>query len=151
MKARMEDLERQKAELTAKLVEAPDDTPDILPRTAQVYGQRIARLTEALNRPEDRAEATEVLRDLIEKIVLRPGPKRGEIEATLHGELRTILEWVERQAIGKAQNTNTPGALAPGVSVSVVEGTRGHCWHKTARPLDFFRFKKIENAHKLAA
>ncbi len=116
MKARMEDLERQKAELTAKLVEAPDDTPDILPRTAQVYAQRIARLTEALNRPEDRTEAMEVLRDLIEKIVLRPGPKRGEIEATLHGELRTVLEWVERQAIGKAQNTNTPGALASGVT-----------------------------------
>lgn len=30
---------------------------------------------------------------LIEKIVLTPGPEWGEIVATLHGELGTILEW----------------------------------------------------------
>jgi hypothetical protein len=30
---------------------------------------------------------------LIEFITFTPGPKRGEIAATLHGDLGTILEW----------------------------------------------------------
>ncbi len=77
-----------------------------------------------------------MLRDLIEKIVLRPGSKRGDIEATLHGELHTILEWVERQAIGKAQNTNPPGALASGVSVSGVTGTCNHRYRQIDLRLD---------------
>lgn len=86
----------------------------------------MAKLTEALNRPPERPQAAEALRMLIEKIVLTPGPERGEILATLHGELRTILEWTEHQAIGKAIKNNTPGAALTGVSVSVVAGARSH-------------------------
>jgi hypothetical protein len=48
------------------------------------------------------------LRALIERIVLTPGPERGELYATLHGELRTILEWTDCQAIGKAAKTTKP-------------------------------------------
>jgi site-specific DNA recombinase len=55
-----------------------------------------------LNRPEERTEATEGLRALIDKIMLKPGPNRGEIDAMLYGELGTILNWIERQAIDKA-------------------------------------------------
>jgi site-specific DNA recombinase len=124
MKDAVNSLEARKAELTALLARTPEDVPDILPNAAPIYAKKVARLTEALNRPEDRTEAAEALRGLIEKIVLRPGPKRGEIEATLYGELRTILEWTGRQAAGKAQNTNTPGRAGAGVSVSVVAGAR---------------------------
>jgi hypothetical protein len=74
----------------------------------------IGRLTDALNRPEERLEAAEVIRT--------PDPNRGEIDAMLYGELGTILNWIERQAIGKAEKRNTPGALLTGVSVSVVAG-----------------------------
>ncbi len=79
-------------------------------------------LTKALNQKEERQAASQDLRALIEKIVLTPGPNRGEIDALLYGELSTILSWVERQAIGKATKTKTPAALATGVSVSVVAG-----------------------------
>ena len=79
-------------------------------------------MADALNRLEERLEAAEALRALIEKVVLTPGPNRGEIDAMLYGELGTILTWIERQAIGKAKNTNTPGAVLTGVSVSVVAG-----------------------------
>jgi site-specific DNA recombinase len=68
----------------------------------------------ALNQPDARAEAAEALRMLIERIVLTPGPERGEIFATLHGELGTILEWTERQALGKTAKTTNPAALATG-------------------------------------
>ncbi|OWJ80637.1 DNA resolvase, partial [Haematobacter missouriensis] len=76
-----------------------------------------------LARPDELPQAAAALRMLIEKIVLTPGPVRGEIYATLHGELRAILEWTERQAIGNATKRNTPSAFASGVSLSVVAGT----------------------------
>ena len=103
---------------------APVDTPDLLPSAATIYPQKIAKLTEALNQPGERPEAAEALRMLIEKIVLTPGPQRGEIFATLHGEFGTILDWAQRQALGRLAKTNTPGAGLTGVSVSVVAGAR---------------------------
>jgi hypothetical protein len=73
---------------------------------------------------EDRHEA---FRGLIERVTLAPGRKRGQIDATLHGELGTILVWLARnnedgRATKKAQNANTPGPAGAGVSVSVVAG-----------------------------
>ncbi|MCR4265897.1 recombinase family protein, partial [Nitratireductor sp. ZSWI3] len=119
MKEKMTGLEARKTELTALLADAPEDKPDLLPTAATIYAKKVATLTKALNRPAERQEAAETLRMLIEKIVLTPGPERGEIYATLHGELRTILEWTERQSIGKAPKTNTPGGVSSGVLVSV--------------------------------
>src|SRR5882724_6044862 len=78
--------------------------------------------TEALNNPEDRNEAAKAIRALVEKITLRPGPTRGEIDATLHGELGTILGWIEAQAVEKTRKRDTPAAFTTGVSVSVVAG-----------------------------
>ena len=123
MKVRMKALEARKAELVALLADTPADVPDVHPGVSALYRQKVERLSEALNRPEDRAEAVEALRALVERITLAPGPKRGEIDATLHGDLTLILGWVGRQALGKAQKQNTPGAGASGVSVSVVAGT----------------------------
>ncbi|MET4388334.1 hypothetical protein ABIB73_004097 [Bradyrhizobium sp. F1.4.3] len=62
----------------------------------------------------------------VEKITLRPGPNRGEIDATLHGELGTILGWIAAQAVGKTRKRETLAAFATGVSVSVVAGRRNH-------------------------
>ena len=122
MKAEMDTLETRKTELNTLLADAPEDTPDILPSASAIYAKKVSALTKALNRKEERQEAAETLRGLIEKISLTPGPERGEIYATLHGELGTILNWTERQAIGKATKTNTPGGASSGLSVSVVAG-----------------------------
>jgi hypothetical protein len=78
MKSRMEELERQKAELTARLAEASGKDPDILPNGCGVYRGR-----------EDYPAAR---------------PNRGEIDATLHGDLRTILGRLEAQAMGRLQS-----------------------------------------------
>ena len=48
------------------------------------------------------------MRSLIEKVSLTPGPERGEIYATLRGELGTILVRKKKQAIGEAAQTTTP-------------------------------------------
>ena len=122
MKEKMTRLEARKAELTSLLDDAPEDTPDILPSASAIYAKKVAALTIALNRKEERLEAAETLRGLIEKISLTPGPERGEIYATLHGELSTILGWTERQAIGNTAKTKNPAANATGLSVSVVAG-----------------------------
>ncbi|MEQ8399975.1 MAG: recombinase family protein [Roseitalea porphyridii] len=122
MKAEMDTLEARKTELTALLADAPEDKPDLLPTASTIYAKKVAKLTTALNRPKERQEAAEALRMLIEKIVLTPGPSRGEMDATLYGELGTILNWTERQAVGKAAENKTPGGVPSGVSVSVVAG-----------------------------
>ena len=123
MKEKMTKLEARKAELAALLADAPENKPDLLPTASTIYAKKVAKLTQALNRPAVRQEAAEALRMLIEKIVLTPGQKRGEIDATLYGELGQILAWTERQALGKASKTNTPGGTSSGVLVSVVAGT----------------------------
>ncbi len=122
MKAEMDTLEARKTELTVLLADAPEDTPDILPSASAIYAKKVSALTKALNRKEERQEAAETLRGLIEKISLSPGPERGEIYATLHGELGTILNWTDRHVIGKAVKTTKPAADATGLSLSVVAG-----------------------------
>jgi len=117
--SRLHDLEAKQDELTERLSHAPVDIPDIHPNVAGIYRRKVERLAEALQRPQERDEAAEAIRALIERITLTPGPKRGQIDATLHGDFRTILEWT-------TQKQNTPGAVASGVSVSVVAGACNH-------------------------
>ncbi|WPZ15112.1 enoyl-CoA hydratase/isomerase family protein [Nitratireductor rhodophyticola] len=60
------------------------------------------------------------MRLLIDKIMLTPGPGRGEIDATLHGELDQILAWTERQALGKASKITKPQQLIEFAGVFVM-------------------------------
>jgi site-specific DNA recombinase len=122
MTDRMRELEAREDVLGELLAQEPADIPDIHPNVSGIYRKKVERLTEALNTPEDRNEAAEAIRALVEKITLRPGPNRGEIDATLHGELGTILGWIEAQAVEKTRKRETPAAFATGVSVSVVAG-----------------------------
>jgi DNA invertase Pin-like site-specific DNA recombinase len=146
MVVRLRELETREDELTARLSEAPVDLPDIHPNVAGVYRRKVERLAEALPRPQERDEAADAIRALIERITLRPGSKRGEIVATLEGDLGVILEWT-------AQNENTPGHAASGVSVSVVAGARTdqnlHLPRSAALPelASQFEFIALANSH----
>lgn len=135
MKGEMDALEARKAELTEQLADIPEDTPDLLPSASAIYARKVAALTAALAKPDERPQAAEALRMLIDKIVLTPGPERGEIYATLHGELRTILEWTERQAVGKAGKMTKPAVGTAGLSVSMVAGAGQH----PAKPAPLWR------------
>jgi len=97
MKARMAELERDKAEIIARMAQAPADVPDVHPNIASVYRRNVERFTEALNDPDGGREAAEALRSLIGEIVLTPGPKRGEVHAELRGELMGILAFATDQ------------------------------------------------------
>lgn len=94
MKARMDELERQKAEIAARMGEAPADVPDVHPNIANVYRLRVERFIDALDDPDGGRQAAEALRSLIGEIILTPGQKRGEVHAELRGELFGILELV---------------------------------------------------------
>lgn len=74
LKEKIEKLEERKAELTGLLAEVPEAAPDILPSASVIYARKVGRLTEALNKPDERLEAAEAIRSLIERIVLTPGP-----------------------------------------------------------------------------
>lgn len=65
MKARMSELEQQKAAIEARLAEAPADVPDVHPNIAELYRAKVVRLTETLAEPEANAEAREDIRSLV--------------------------------------------------------------------------------------
>jgi hypothetical protein len=69
----MRELEAREDMLKALLAEEPADIPDIRPNVSGIYRKMVERLTEAHNAPEDRNEAAEAIRALVEKITLRPG------------------------------------------------------------------------------
>src|SRR3546814_2156997 len=61
---------REKAEITARLAEAPQDVPDIHPGIAETYKRKVERLTATLADPETRLDASSDIRALVGKIVL---------------------------------------------------------------------------------
>ncbi len=93
---RLTELETRQIELNARQSRAPTDIPDIHPNIGDIYRRRIERLTEALDHPDDACEAAEALREVIDRIVITPGEKRGDVHVTLHGDLGTILDWMAK-------------------------------------------------------
>ena len=117
MMDRMRELEARQDELNARLSTVPADLPDIHPRIADIYRRKVERLSEALSRPQERDAAADAIRGLVERIVLTPGAKRGEMNATLHGDLGAMLEWA-----GNGDGRHRTDTPARGMSVSVVAG-----------------------------
>ena len=114
MKARIAELERERAEAQVRLAKAPPIIPDVHPGIAEIYKRKVARLTETLNDPNTRLDASSDIRSLVGRIVLHPGDKRGEVHATLHSSLMGILDFVN----------DNPQPDATRVITSVASGSR---------------------------
>ena len=87
----MKRLEARKAELTA-FVETADDPPPLLhPSMAQLYRSRVQSLYDALQDENEgkRTEAADIIRTLVEDIVLTP--VEGKVEIDVRGDLAGIL------------------------------------------------------------
>jgi site-specific DNA recombinase len=91
VKARLDALQLHKAAIKQEIDKQPAASALRLhPNLAELYRQKVASLEEALNAPNTRAEASEVMRGLIETIVLTS--REGEpISAELNGDLAAIL------------------------------------------------------------
>lgn len=116
MKARMTELEQQKAEIAARLAADEPLSLDVNPNIAEVYRRKVERLTDALADPQTNQEAATVIRSLIGDIVLTPGTKRGQVHATLRGELISILDF--------AAGRNTPGTSVTRTITNAVASPR---------------------------
>ena len=116
MKARMAELERQRAEIETRLRDTPADLPDVNPNVAEIYRRKVTRLADALADSQASQEATSAIRSLIGDVVLTPGERRGEVNATLRGELLAILDI--------ASGGHVPRTAAPGVITNAVASPR---------------------------
>jgi hypothetical protein len=114
MKARMTELEQQKVEKSARLAADTPQLPDVNPNIAEIYRRKVANLIVTLTDPQTNQEAATALRSLIGDIVLTPGEKRGEVHATLRGELMSILDF--------AAGRNTPGTSISRVITNAAAG-----------------------------
>ena len=112
---RLTELESRKAEIQASLSATLPELPTPHPNAAKIYAARVAKLADVLADPEAARDAAEIIRSLVDKVVLTPGEKRGQINAELHGELAAIA----RLATEK-QKSLTP--YDTGVRLSVVAG-----------------------------
>ena len=110
MKARMDALEAEKAQIETRLADLPEPEPLALhPGLADIYRRKVADLSAALSSEATRSEAVDLLRGLIEKIVIHPEDKGHAIE--IYGELGAILS-----LCGAAGGTNA-NARAGGTGV----------------------------------
>jgi hypothetical protein len=103
MKTRLSDLEQQRDELRHRHVEHSVAVPDIHPNVAELYRRRVAYLIEALKDPALRDEVAQDIRSIVGKIIISPGPDRGQVYAELCGQLMGILNAVSKEGGGGGQ------------------------------------------------
>jgi site-specific DNA recombinase len=124
LKERMMALEGRKAEIEGLLAGA--DVPPVIrihPNMAEVYRLKVAELEIALNDDSIKAEAGEILRSLIDRVVLTPLADAPDgIDAQLHGDLVAILALSDD---GECKQKPPADGLA-GSLLSVVAGARNH-------------------------
>ncbi len=101
LKEKMSELETAKADIENELKELQSPTVlEIHPNLGKVYARKIKKLIEALNSDQDtRLQATAVLRTLIEKITIHPGQRKGQVEIEIHGEMASILHFVQGNSV----------------------------------------------------
>jgi site-specific DNA recombinase len=98
VKDKMLDLDRRKTELQSQ-IDAADEPPSLLhPNMADHYRKEIAHLHQLLNDDRHRHEAAEIIRTLVDKIVLKPGTDdaHNAMCIELHGDLAGILSLSEQ-------------------------------------------------------
>lgn len=116
LKAKIAALEDRKAELESAPESASTPKAALHPAMADVYRRKVEGLAAALNAPDSRAEAAEILRGLIDRVVLSPTAEGWMID--LHGDLARILT-LSLDAKSKAAGAS--GAAAA-LQVSLVAG-----------------------------
>ena len=82
--ARREEIERQQQRLS-------EPPPLLHPQMADIYRTKVTQLARALQEPENRPEATDALRGLVDAIVLTPEQGEETLRIELRGNLAAML------------------------------------------------------------
>jgi site-specific DNA recombinase len=116
LNAKLKVLEGEKAGLEDKLVATTDAKPLLHPALATIYRETVEKLEASLRQPDTGREAFELIRGLIDVIILMPVD--GKLKIELRGDLAGILAMSEA---GKA------GAFSPkekALQIKMVAGAR---------------------------
>jgi site-specific DNA recombinase len=104
-------------QLEQDLATVPTTPVRLHPSLAQVYRHQVERLQDALNEPEIRDEALQILRGLVERVSISPAENGLEVEIV--GE---IAKMVELGIENNAKRATLDETMTR--SVKVVAGTR---------------------------
>ncbi len=116
LQAKLDELEHRKILLEAEIDSAPAAAPRLHPNLAEIYRKKVGSLRDALADPETRSEAIEILRGLIERIVISAAGDGFTIE--LVGEIAHMVRLsTEAKSLGIEPYRS---------SVKVVAGARNH-------------------------
>jgi site-specific DNA recombinase len=88
-KTEMKALDVRRKELEAQLKTAEEPPPLLHPSMADLYRSKVEELASALQREDTRLQASEMLRGLIESIVLIP--EKSQLRIELRGNLAAML------------------------------------------------------------
>jgi site-specific DNA recombinase len=80
-------------------------------RRSSLYRRKVAQLEAVLEGP-DRAEATDLIRSMIDRVELRPRAEAKGLDAILHGDLAAILA----ACAGGGAKRKRPGSFDRGAS-----------------------------------
>ena len=125
LQGKLDELEQRKVALEAKIAAALPPAPRFHPNLAEVYRRKVADLQSALADPGTQTETLEILRGLIQRVVLHPVEKGFEIE--LIGEIAAMVD------LGAKSKTAGPKGSAvrdPYVSCSRICFTSGRPRHR---------------------
>jgi hypothetical protein len=116
LQQRLNELEARRVQLAQDLATRPTTPVRLHPNLAQVYRRQVERLQDALDEPEIRDEALEILRGLIDRVSISPAENGLEVEIV--GE---IAKMVELGTGNKAKRATLDETMTR--SVKVVAGT----------------------------
>jgi len=125
LKAEWDALQERKTALQAKLDAADEPPPLLHPTMADLYRAKVESLASALQREDTRLEASEMLRGLIDSVVLIPD--EGQLRIELRGNLAAMLA-----AAQKTKRSPETGDLL--VPVQLVAGARNQHYLQLWRP-----------------
>src|SRR5689334_6769666 len=112
--------QERKEALLAQLAAADEPPPLLHPSMADLYRSKVEELASALQREDTRLEASEMLRGLIEAIVLTP--QDGQLRIELRGNLAAML--AAAQQTKRSPETGdlfVPIQLVAGAATSITE------------------------------
>ena len=111
-------LEASQEKLKTLLADSNAPEPLVHPNLAEVYRRKVANLNESLQQEDTKAEAAEIIRNLVDEIVLVP--ENGHLRIDLKGELASILSFASDK---KKPATHVGDGLE---HIKMVAGARNH-------------------------